>query len=1297
MQLRRTIVVVFLAIAVRPADVAGQPPESLPPATQARLELNDGDVVVFTGGTNAVMAQRYAYLETLLTAAHLDRRLRFRNMAWQADTVYRQQRPLNFGDWDQQLGRVGANVVCCWFGQMESLDGPEQIAEFVTAYEQLLDTFLEHADRAVLISPVRFERTADALPDFAVHNRSAEQYSRAIRDLAQRRGATYVDLFSAREQVAERLIENGFRVTPAGFRILAERAARQLGIEVPSASDGESMRRAIVRKNELWFRYWRPMNWAFLAGDRTRQAFSRGPDNEEGSFLQEMEQYLPLIAQAEQQIRAGTPAPPVVELGPEAAGAASPGDDDASDGDDIAEELAAFEMAEGYEINLFASEKDGIPNPIQMRWDPDGRLYVICTPLYPQIQPEETPDDKIVVLEDSDRDGRADRSHVYADSLFMPEGLALGHGGVYLAHRTDLLHLSDADGDGRADQRRVMFTGFGTGDSHQMLNNLTWGPGGALYACQGLHIFSRIETPWGIERLDAAGVWRLRPRRLRLDPFLGNERIPHNPWGILFDDWGQPILWAGNGQGTFWMTAGMVRHSFHLDLPIVWKAPKTTSPEILGGSHLGHDTTDIMLAGDYKSNAVLRVRCDFGEDHASLNLEELSPLVVSSNRAFRPADIKLGPDGAIYIADWYNDVVDHYGVSYRHPDRDKSHGRIWRVTAKGRPVHDWQPLSGEPPTRLLEHLRSRERWALRQATRLLAEMHVETLMPALETWIENLDPNDPQYEQLLLRAIGLYESHEVVAPELLDKLVHASDPRGRAYAARVVGNWGERLAEPLALLEQLVNDPNGRVRLEAVVACSYIRRPRAIEIAAMAIDHPRDPHIDFALLHAVHELKEVWAPVAQVGGLQFDGNQERLRYVLRTEGSREMLTALENWSTLSSSPEALQAMARVGDDEQLGKVFAHPNADAQVLAELAVAFRVRQVMPAGDLTARLGTLLAHSDPATRAAAVRLAGVWGRHEFAEKIATISADSAVNVLIRAAAIESLPAVSRQRASKMLEELAAGDQRGLRPAIIQAMAEIDLAAAADHTAAWLRSSTDQQDGILLLAPLLMHQGGAVALAEALGKTEFSKDEASRCRHVLTAAAITNPSLMLVVNRALGITAQPQEYDLDWIHALATEVNSQGNAERGLVVYKSKILNCSNCHKVGGVGGEIGPDLSSVGRVLPVDRVIEELLWPMRQIKEGFMAIHVITTDGKIHQGIKSNENATELVLRDAISHQDRRIAKSVIDEWVEAGSLMPTALTAGLSRTDLRDLIRYLSELDGYTGQREARNGEEIKAIP
>lgn len=184
-----------------------------------------------------------------------------------------------------------------------------------------------------------------------------------------------------------------------------------------------------------------------------------------------------------------------------------------------AEELATFQLAPGYEANLFASEADGIANPIQMRWSTDGKLYVISTPLYPQIEPGQQPDDRIIVLEDADGDGKADHSHVFADGLFLPQGLELGDGGVYVGSGPDLLHLRDTDGDGRADERQLVLSGFGNGDTHQLINNFIWGPGGGLFFCQGLHIYSRIETPWGIERLDTCGVWRLSPRRLRLDPF----------------------------------------------------------------------------------------------------------------------------------------------------------------------------------------------------------------------------------------------------------------------------------------------------------------------------------------------------------------------------------------------------------------------------------------------------------------------------------------------------------------------------------------------------------------------------------------------------------------------------------------------------------------------------------------------------------------------------------------------------------------------------------------------------------
>jgi hypothetical protein len=207
-----------------------------------------------------------------------------------------------------------------------------------------------------------------------------------------------------------------------------------------------------------------------------------------------------------------------------------------------AEELSTFQLASGYEANLFASEADGIANPIQMRWSPEGKLYVISSPLYPQIEPGQQPDDKIIVLADTDGDGKADSSHVFADGLFLPQGLELGDGGVYVGSGPDLLHLRDTDGDGRADERRLVLSGFGNGDTHQLINNFIWGPGGGLFFCQGLHIYSRIETPWGIERLDTCGVWRLSPRRLRLDPFFGKEVPPHNP-GELHSTIGDNRSW----------------------------------------------------------------------------------------------------------------------------------------------------------------------------------------------------------------------------------------------------------------------------------------------------------------------------------------------------------------------------------------------------------------------------------------------------------------------------------------------------------------------------------------------------------------------------------------------------------------------------------------------------------------------------------------------------------------------------------------------------------------------------------
>ena len=214
-------------------------------------------------------------------------------------------------------------------------------------------------------------------------------------------------------------------------------------------------------------------------------------------------------------------------------------------------------MADRYEVNLFASEVDGVVKPIQFSWDEKRRLYVACSPTYPQTLASSPRTDYILVLEDTNGDGRADRSHRFAEGLTMVQGVEPGAGGLYVCDFDQLLHLKDSDGDGRADVRRVLFSGFGIGDTHQLVNSISHGPDGSLWFTQGLHAMSRVESPWGIVPLDRCCVWRLRTGELMVEGFFGGVLAGAICWGVTFDDYGQvfhksgdrPRLLDGAGNG----------------------------------------------------------------------------------------------------------------------------------------------------------------------------------------------------------------------------------------------------------------------------------------------------------------------------------------------------------------------------------------------------------------------------------------------------------------------------------------------------------------------------------------------------------------------------------------------------------------------------------------------------------------------------------------------------------------------------------------------------------------------------
>ncbi|MGI9174060.1 MAG: PVC-type heme-binding CxxCH protein, partial [Rhodothermales bacterium] len=312
-------------------------------------------------------------------------------------------------------------------------------------------------------------------------------------------------------------------------------------------------------------------------------------------------------------------------------------------------ELEMLRVPEGYEINLFAAEPM-IAKPVQMNWDEHGRLWVASSTAYPQVVPGQTPNDKIIVLEDTDGDGQADQSTVFADSLLTPTGLMPGDGGVYVANSTEVLHLKDTDGDGRADERRVVLRGFGQDDTHHLIHTFRWGPEARLYLNQAIYIYSSIETPWGLRRLDGGGIWQLWPQTLELDVF---ARGFYNPWGHEFDRWGQSFVTDGAGfQGINYAFPGAqfeaAKGAERILDGLNQGHPKYAGLEILSGRHLPDSLHGQILTNDYRANQVNRFIVS--EDESGFASEEAGEFVWTKHVAFRPVDVRMGPDGALYLA-----------------------------------------------------------------------------------------------------------------------------------------------------------------------------------------------------------------------------------------------------------------------------------------------------------------------------------------------------------------------------------------------------------------------------------------------------------------------------------------------------------------------------------------------------------------------------------------------------------------------------------------------------------------------
>ncbi len=1240
------------------------------------FELKDGDRVVFLGSEFVEQAIKHNYLEAELTARWPQRRAQFFNMGWSGDTPTAIARGY-FGGAEEgyrrlvaELDRIRPTVIFLYYGC--NFDGESQ-QQFSRDFEKLYRQAQSYTGRVVIVTPPPVESHPNPRPNASLLNSRRRMASTAMRFLylSDSDNSLFVNLYSSmirRMQVPSGYLTwDGLRFRAEGYRLIADLTLRLLRVPQTGARESlsdeefDELRRMIGEKNQLYFHRYRPQNETYLRGFRR---------HEQGQNAAEIASYDKLIALAEDRIYAhlnGDPLPPPIPEPPPVELAFEALDPEA--------ERADFTLAEGLQINLFASEPM-VANPIHMNFDGRGRLWVATSPIYPQIRPGAKPRDEIVILEDTDGDGVADKRTVFANDLLIPTAvLPDEQGGAYVANSTELLHLTDEDGDGRADSRRVVLAGFGTEDTHHILHTFRWGPDAAFYFNQSIYIHTHAETNFGVRRLMGSGIWRFRPERGYAEVMM---RGLVNPWGHVFDNYGQSFATDGAGGdginyafvGAAYPTAVGFSRTLRGMNP---GQPKHCGLEIITGRHWPDDWQGTLVTNDFRGNRINRFR--LSERESGYDSQQLPDLLTSRHRAFRPVDLKLGPDNALYIADWYNPIINHGEVDFRDPRRDYKHGRIWRVTMADRPLVEPPKFDGASPQELLAMLSVPE-----QRTRQLARIEIRNRhrfddQLALTDWVDSL--SEAQADQKL-EALWTWEALLLPREELLKELLQAADHRHRAAAVRTLGHWSDRIPEALALMERAVEDEHPQVRLEALAALRTRPSKRAAELAMRVLDKPVDQYLDFALWVTMRELEPQWFPALADGGVDFQKDSRKLLFALRAVGKSTIadpLVRLLRSSRLKDSEwkEVVDLVGEFGGPQHLDRVFeialSQPSKRPVALGALVSAARARRVRPTADLD-RLQEL----EPNPQV--LLLAGLW-RVEAMHPLLIETATEGQGPM-QLAAIQGLGAM---RDADTLVALIDGPQSlSVRRAAIAALAEIDLKLASSRAANFLASlpADGAGEAAALVGIFVGRRGGAAALASALREVRLSEPIAAAGSRRASSAGRNGKELADVFRAVGSITPMKTRLSPAELADLIEEVTQKGDPVRGEVIYRRSELGCIKCHSIGGAGGVVGSDLVSLGASSPVDYIVESMLDPSAKIKEGYHTTTILTADGKQVSGRVVLEDADKLVLRDA-ENQQHVIAKADIDERIQSPtSLMPADLVAKLPRADFVDLIAFLSSL-------------------
>jgi putative membrane-bound dehydrogenase-like protein len=788
------------------------------------------DVVAILGNGLPDRMQHDGWLETLLQSELCGQQVRFRNMSVSGDRPNSYPRSSGATSMTEYLRHVKADVVVAFFGYNESYDGKpddykQQLVEFVRKTRGAKANG-KGFSRIVLFSPIAHEDTHNPnVPDGKAHNVQLEAYTKATKAAAQEAGVAYVDLFHTSQELFRKasspLTINGVHLTDEGNRQLAEVIARALlGKQVSAASSLEPLRAAVRDKDFYWNNRYRARDGNDVWGGRSTLAFTNDQTN---AVVLQHELSMLDVMTANRDVRVWAVAggkdiriddgnvPRPVEVVSNVGGksksssAVKEGTLNYISGEEAIKYMA---VAKGFEVSLFADEArfPQLANPVQMQFDTRGRLWVAVWPTYPTWEPLKTMNDALVIVHDDDDDGKADRVTEFA-KVQNPLGFEFWNGGVIVTCAPEILFLKDTNGDDVADVRIVMLQGLDSSDTHHGANNLVYGPDGGIYWQSGVFMMHNHEHPWGPSlQSSASAMYRFDPRRFTISMHAPNSPNPH---GIAFDYWGYHYATDGTGGRAYQVRPD--KSGFKMQELLKKEVRPVTACEVVSSSqfpdsmqgdflicnvigflgikhyHLQRNPETGDVWGEPAGDELVIVR----ENADGSKTEERSRgLLMSADKNFRPSDAIFAPDGSLYISDWHNVIIGHMQHNVRDPNRDHTHGRIYRMTAVGRPLHKPVAIDGQPIPALLENLKSPVD-GIRHRTRIeLSERNTKDVIAAAKKWVKQFDPTKKDDAHPMLEALWLYQQHSVKNVGLLNQvLLQSAEPHARTAAAAVKHLW----------------------------------------------------------------------------------------------------------------------------------------------------------------------------------------------------------------------------------------------------------------------------------------------------------------------------------------------------------------------------------------------------------------------------------------------------------------------------------------------------------------------------